>query len=68
MTGALLHQPTIPDVVKVILIIALQLATSSVGSMSIARSAYLVRTPLKRSFYNELADYSDSDGDEGKRS
>lgn len=55
VTGSLLHQPSIPDTVKVILIIALQLATSAVGSMAIARSAYLTRTPLRRQRYNELA-------------
>jgi multicomponent Na+:H+ antiporter subunit G len=59
VTGALLHQPTIPDVIKVLLIIALQLTTSAIGSIAIARSAYLVRTPLRRSSYNELTENTD---------
>lgn len=55
VTGALLHQPTVPDTIKIFLIIVLQLATSAIGSIAIARSAYLVRTPLRRSSFNDLA-------------
>lgn len=54
VTGALLLQPTIPNLVKVVLIIGLHLATSAVGSMAIARSAYLSGSPLRRAKYNEL--------------
>lgn len=56
VTGAFLHQPNLPDGVKVILIIALQLATSAIGSMAIARSAYLTRSPLFGEHFNDLAD------------
>lgn len=56
VTGALLHQPSVPDALKVIVIIMLQLATSAIGSMAIARAAYLARTPLRRQHYNELTD------------
>ena len=55
VTGALLHQPTISDTIKVILIIFLQLVTSAIGSMAIARSAYLIRTPLHRPNFNDLS-------------
>lgn len=52
--GALLHQPTLPDLLKVVLIIALQLATSAIGTMAIARSAFLTRTRMYRPHYNDL--------------
>lgn len=56
VAGALLVQPSVSNAVKVAVIIALQLATSSVGSMAVARSAYLVRTPMRASAFQELAD------------
>ena len=52
--GALLHQPTLPDLLKVVLIIALQLATSAIGTMTVARSTFLTRTPMYRPHYNDL--------------
>ena len=55
VVGALLLQPTITDTVKVILIIGLQLATSAVGTMAVARSAVLVRTRMVNPTYDELA-------------
>lgn len=55
VTGALLHQPNLPDAIKVVLIIALQLATSAIGSIAIARSAYLANTPMRRKDYDDLA-------------
>lgn len=54
--GAFLLQPTVPDFFKVVAIIVLQLTTSAIGSMAIARSAYLTRTPLVRRSFDELAD------------
>lgn len=66
VTGALLHQPSIPNAIKVILIIALQLATSAIGSIAIARSAYLTRTPLRRQNYNELTDTSSTPNSVGQ--
>lgn len=57
--GALLVAPTVPDVVKVGLAIVLQLITSAVGSITIARAAYLIRTPMWRVSYNDL----DADAD-----
>ncbi|GIG54987.1 cation:proton antiporter [Demequina activiva] len=66
VTGALLMQPGISNAVKVAVIIALQLATSSVGSMAVARSSYLIRTPMRAKAFHELADLdarvADGDG------
>lgn len=54
VVGALLLQPTISDTIKVVLIIGLQLATSAIGSIAIARSAYLTGSMVQRSHYNDL--------------
>lgn len=56
VVGALLHQPSVSNTVKVVLIIGLHLATSAVGTMAIARSAYLTRTRMHQPHYDELAD------------
>lgn len=55
IVGALLLQPSLTDTVKVVLIIILQLATSSIGSIAIARSAYLTRTKLSHARFDDLA-------------
>lgn len=47
VVGALLMQPSVSDSIKVIAIIFMQLATSAVGSMAIARAAYLTRSPMR---------------------
>ena len=60
VTGALLLQPAVSNVVKVVLIITIHLITSAVGTMAIARSAYLTGTPLERYAFDELA--ADSPG------
>ena len=52
--GALVLQPGIGDAVKAVIINVLQLMTSAVGTMAIARSAVLVRTPFARLRYDEL--------------
>lgn len=55
MVGALLLQPGISNTVKVVITVPLQLATSAVGSMAIARSAYLTGSKLTESTrYNDL--------------
>lgn len=56
VVGAFLLQPNVADFVKVVLIVVLQLTTSAIGSMAIARSAYLIRSPLVRGSYDELAE------------
>lgn len=54
VVGALLVQPTVPDLVKVLAIVFLQLATSAVGTMVIARAAYRTRTPMTPKLYDDL--------------
>lgn len=56
VAGALLQDPTWIDLVKVLAIILIQLATSAVGSTAVARSALLIGTPMKRWHYDELAE------------
>ena len=52
--GALVLQPGVADAVKVVIIIILQLVTSAVGTMAIARSAVLIHTPFYRLHFDEL--------------
>ncbi|HSK61301.1 MAG TPA: monovalent cation/H(+) antiporter subunit G [Actinomycetospora sp.] len=73
--GALLVAPTVTDTVKVVLAVLLQLATSAVAGMYIARSAYLTGTPLaEHTRYDELAtsaltgEDEDRVGRDGRRS
>lgn len=63
VTGALLHQPGFSDTLKVILIVALQLTTSAIGSIAIARSAYRTRTPLQHAHFNDLSTHQAPFGD-----
>ncbi len=51
--GALLVDPSPADAAKVLAVIVLQLATSAVGSMAIARAARLTRTPMV-TIYDQL--------------
>ncbi|PZR55035.1 cation:proton antiporter [Xylanimonas oleitrophica] len=46
VVGVLLLQPALDSTVKVVIAVALQLATSAVGSMALARSAYLTGPDL----------------------
>lgn len=63
--GALLVAPTVPDTFKVLLAVLLQLATSAVAGMYIARGAYLTGTPLaEHTRYDELATSAATDTDE----
>jgi multicomponent Na+:H+ antiporter subunit G len=55
LAGAFLHRPSAVAAVTVVLAIVVQLATSAVGSMAIARSALLTRTPLSGLRYDERA-------------
>lgn len=56
VTGALLLLPSIPNVVKVVLILVIHLASSAVGTMAIARATYITRTPLEHFDFDELAE------------
>ena len=55
VVGALLIQPSLPNLVKVVAIVALQLGTSAIGTIALARSAYLTRARMRRQHYDELA-------------
>lgn len=54
VVGAIVLQPSITDTAKVALIVILQFSTSAVGSIAIARSAYLTRTKLYQAVFDEL--------------
>ncbi|MEX5274568.1 monovalent cation/H(+) antiporter subunit G [Kocuria sp. CPCC 205235] len=56
VAGALALQPSIPNVVKVALIVIVHLASSAVGTMAIARATYITRTPLEHFEFDELAE------------
>lgn len=56
VAGALALQPSIPNVVKVVLIVVVHLASSAVGTMAIARATYITRTPLEHFEFDELAE------------
>jgi multicomponent Na+:H+ antiporter subunit G len=50
VTGVLLLQPGMANLIQTLAIIAFQLFTSAIGSISIARSAYLAGTKLQYSW------------------
>ncbi|WP_062132868.1 cation:proton antiporter [Demequina aestuarii] len=56
VVGVLLHDFTVSNAVVAVLIVTAQLLTSAVGSMALARSAYLAGSPLRRVTFNELED------------
>lgn len=46
VVGALLQTPSVPNTVKVVAAVVLQLATSAVGGMALGRSSYLTGSRL----------------------
>lgn len=60
ITGSLLTQLTLTNVIQAIVIIVLQLVTSAIGSISIARAAYLIRTEPNPCFFNEMEENGSS--------
>ncbi|WP_067605777.1 monovalent cation/H(+) antiporter subunit G [Enteractinococcus helveticum] len=56
VAGVFLIEPTWGNLIKVIIIIFLQLATSSIGTMAIARAAYLTGTKMTPGYFDHLAD------------
>ncbi|MGC5616797.1 cation:proton antiporter [Georgenia sp. Z1491] len=56
VVGCVLVAPSWRNLVLAILVVGLHLATSSVGTMVVARSAYLTGVPLLRKSFDELAD------------
>ncbi|PKQ25837.1 MAG: cation:proton antiporter [Actinobacteria bacterium HGW-Actinobacteria-4] len=61
VVGALLLQPGIVNVVKVIALIVLQLATAAIGSIVLARAAYLTGVPMANPIFDELAEHNSDD-------
>lgn len=56
VTGVLFLNPSASHMWKAVVIVALQLATAAVGSIAIARAAYLVGVPLARRIFDQLDD------------
>lgn len=54
VVGAFLLEPDLSSGVKVVAIVFLQLATSAIGSMAIARAAYVTGTPMRVAHEDEL--------------
>ncbi|MER7168477.1 monovalent cation/H(+) antiporter subunit G [Micromonospora sp. NPDC000207] len=55
VTGALLVQPSLSGLVKVVAIVVLHLTTSAIGTIALARSAHLTGARLRRRHFDELA-------------
>lgn len=56
VVGAVVLQPSVGNVLKVLAIVFLQLATSAIGSMAIARAAYLTSSPMRVGNRDELTE------------
>jgi multicomponent Na+:H+ antiporter subunit G len=56
ITGGLMLQPSLMSLVQAVIIIVMQLTTSAIGSIAIARAAYLSRTELRRCFFDEVTE------------
>lgn len=54
--GAFMMTPSWPNFIKLLIILFLQLATSSIGTMAIARSTYLTGTKMQPGFFDHLAE------------
>lgn len=54
--GVFILTPSWQNLIKLLIILFLQLATSSIGSMAIARSAYLTGSPLRPGHFDHLAE------------
>jgi multicomponent Na+:H+ antiporter subunit G len=54
--GAFILVPSWFNLVLVLVILALQIATSSIGTMSIARSAYLTGSKMDPGYFDHLAE------------
>lgn len=53
--GALLHEPSLGNLVRAALAIAIQLVTSTVGTTALLRAALLASDPMtERTIFNEL--------------
>lgn len=56
VVGVFLTTPSWPNFFKVLIILFLQLATSSIGTMAIARSAYLTGSKMQPGYFDHLAE------------
>ncbi|MDN6490694.1 MAG: monovalent cation/H(+) antiporter subunit G [Yaniella sp.] len=54
--GVFFEMPSWPNFVKLLIILFLQLATSSIGTMAIARSAYLTGAKMQPGHFDHLAE------------
>lgn len=54
--GVFLMTPSWPNFIKLLIILFLQLATSSIGTMAIARSAYLTGSTMQPGYFDHLAE------------
>lgn len=61
VVGALLIEPGVANTIKVILLIALQLSTAAIGSIVLARSAYLTGVPMATPAFDELSEHHRDD-------
>lgn len=56
IVGVFLLSPSWANLVKLLIIVFLQLATSSIGTMVIARSAYLTGSQMQPGYFDHLAE------------
>lgn len=56
VVGAFCLAPSWMNFAKLLLILVLQLATSSIGTMAIARAAYLTGSPMRPGHFDQLAE------------
>ena len=62
LTGAFFFLPGVENAVKLIVAVVLQLVTSAVGSMALARSGYLIGSAVySPTHHNELEESSEDD-------
>lgn len=54
--GVFIYAPSWLNFVKLLIILFLQLATSSIGTMAIARSAYLTGSKMRPGYFDHLAE------------
>lgn len=54
--GVFVMMPSWPNFFKLLIILFLQLATSSIGTMAIARSAYLTGSTMQPGYFDHLAE------------
>src|SRR5699024_116754 len=56
IVGVFFLSPSWANLVKLLIIVFLQLATSSIGTMVIARSAYLTGSKMQPGYFDHLAE------------